>query len=180
MFTTFGFLFSILNSTPARADDTHFGANHNQISSVRVDLHGSLDRYSGLGVGGRAEFAVVPNGLIHGNVNDELALSVGADLMFAQSYFGWDYYGGGTYIVPIAALQWNFYVGNHWSFFPEAGIAVVIGFDQQDWHDNNGKNYGWVWAQPDLGIGARYHFDSNVALLLRLSTPGGLQLGVVF
>ena len=180
MFTTFGILFSVLQSSPALADDLHLGANHNQISGVRVDIHGSLDRYSGLGFGARGEFAIVPNGIISGEVRDELALSLGADLMFAQSYFGWDYYGGGTYLVPIAAVQWNFYVGSHWSLFPEAGVAIVIGFDDREWKDNNGHNYGWIWAQPNLGLGARYHFDDNVALLLRISTPGGLQLGVVF
>lgn len=170
----------LLVSAPAFARGEHHGAEHNQIEGVRIDLHANLDRHSVFGSGVRLEFALVPDGFIRGtDVNDELALSVGADLFFAPIYFGYEYYGGGAYLIPIGAVQWNFYFGD-WSIFPEVGVAVHVGFDHDGWQDKHGNGYGWIYPEPDVGFGARYHFDSNVALLLKISTPGGLQVGVVF
>lgn len=172
----------VLHATPtAMAHDSHVGPDHNQIHGLRVDLHGNLDGWGMLGGGARFEFAIVPNGFIGGNVHDEFALSFGADLLAAPTYmFGWSGYGGGAYVAPIAAAQWNFYLGDRWSVFPEAGLAVHVGLDHGGWYDKNGHTYGWVYAMPDVGIGARYHFNGSVALLMRISTPGGLQVGVVF
>lgn len=171
---------SLSLATPAFAHDEHIGADHNQIHGVRIDIHGSLDPYSVVGVGGRVEFAIVPNGFIRGHVKDELALSFGAELFFAPTEFGWNYYTGGVYTIPIGAVQWNFYLGDHWSVFPELGVAVRVDFGQDGWTDRHGHGYSWLYPQVDAGIGARYHFNDNVALLLRASTPGGLQVGVVF
>ncbi|MDP2313707.1 MAG: hypothetical protein Q8P41_12425 [Pseudomonadota bacterium] len=166
---------------PALAEEPHHhGEDHNQIQGVRVDLHGNVHRYGVFGAGGRVEFALVPDGFIGGNVRDELALSLGADAFFAPLYFGDNYYDGGAWVVPIGAVQWNFYLGDRWSVFPEVGVALHVGFRQDEWYDKQGRGYAWLYAEPDLGIGARYHFTSRVALLMRLSTPGGLQVGVVF
>ncbi|MDP2310258.1 MAG: hypothetical protein Q8P18_29855 [Pseudomonadota bacterium] len=167
-------------AAPALAHDAHHGVDHNQIDGVRFDIHGNIDGRSVFGAGGRIEFAIVPDGFIGGNVHDELALSFGADLFFVPLYWGDNYYSGSAYVIPIGAVQWNFYLGNHWSVFPEVGVALHIGFDNSGWHDKHGRSYGWLYAEPDLGVGARYHFNDNVALLMRISTPGGIQLGVVF
>lgn len=170
---------ALLVARTGSAAETHHGPDHNQIEGVRVDLHLNLERHAYFGAGFRIEFALVPDGFINGNVHDEFALSLGADAFFAPVYYDRSYYDGGAYVLPIAAVQWNFYVGD-WSFFPEAGVAVHVGFNQDGWYDKHGRNYGWLYPTPDLGVGARYHFNSSVALLLRLSTPGGFQVGVVF
>ncbi len=177
-------------AAPAAAADSHIGIDHNQIHGLRVDLHGSIDTVAMLGGGARFEFAIVPNGFIRGNVFDELALSFGADMLVAPTYlftrnrydygYDYDYDGGSAYIAPIAAAQWNFYLGDRWSVFPEVGIAVPLRLDRDVWYDQNGRPHSWVSVVPDVGIGARYHFNPSVALLMRLSTPGGLQIGVVF
>ena len=184
MLRPLGLLLSIglLSATPALAEDDlhHHGPDHNQIQGARVDLHGNVDRWGLFGAGGRVEFAIVPDGFINGNVQDELALSFGADVFFAPIYFGGNYYDGGAYVIPIAAAQWNFYLGDRWSVFPEVGVALHVGFRQDGWYDKNGRGYGWLYAEPNLGVGARYHFTERVALLMRLSTPGGLQVGVTF
>lgn len=180
---------ALMASTPAFANDGYpdgrpgpygGGGYSNQIHGTRLDLHGNVDRYGVFGVGGRLEFALVPNGFLRGSVHDEFALSLGADFLFAPSYFGWDSYDGGGYAVPIAAVQWNLYLGDRWSIFPEAGVAIHMGFDDGGWKDSNGHSYGWLYAEPDLGFGARFHFSPRVALLMRLSTPGGLQVGLNF
>lgn len=156
----------------ARADE-HHGTDHNQIDGARVDLHANVDGYGMFGVGGRVELPIVPDGLIRGDVHDELALSLGADVLFSPVDRG--YYDGGGYVVPIAAVQWNFYLGSNWSVFPEAGVAVHFDFDHDGYRD-----HGWSYVQPDLGLGARYHFQDRLALLMRVSSPGGLQVGLTF
>ena len=157
----------------AAAHDGHIGPDHNQIKGVRLEAHGTVSPYSVLGAGARAEFAVAPNGFIGGDVHDELALSLGADAYFAQLNPG--FYDGGFYVVPIAALQWNFYLGQQWSIFPEAGLAFHVAANDTGW---NGRQP--IYAQPDLGFGARLHFSDRNALLLRASSPGGLQVGLTF
>ena len=85
-----------------------------------------------------------------------------------------------SHVTPIAAAQWNFYFGGHWSVFPEAGVALRVGLDHYGWTDPYGHTYPWIYPALDLGVGARYHFNPSVALLMRVSTPGGLQVGVTF
>lgn len=172
---------TLLLATPAWAKpEAHRGSNHNQIEGVRFDVHATLDPYTGLGGGARIEFAIVPNGLVRGNVKDELALSFGGDVLVAPVYSGWYGYDRSAYALPIGAVQWNFYLGEKWSVFPEVGVAVRITFDRDGWSNPKGRDYGWVYPQPHVGIGARYHFSPNAALLLRASTPSGLQVGLVF
>lgn len=168
----------LLLSAPALAHDEHYGFDHNQIQGVRLDIHANVDAYSMFGSGARLEFGLVPNGFIGGHVRDELALSFGADVFFAPINSGWGYYDGGAYVTPIAAAQWNFYLGPRWSVFPEVGVAVHVGFEADGWYDRHGRSYGWVYASPNVGVGARYHFSDQVALLMRVSTPGGFQVGL--
>jgi hypothetical protein len=182
MFRSLGILLSIglLTAAPALAhDDGHHGPDHNQIKGMRLDLHGNIDRYSPFGAGGRLEFAIVPDGFLRGNVHDELALSFGADGFFGPRDLGWNGYDGGAYLIPIGAVQWNFYLGDRWSIFPEVGVAVHVGLDHDGWDDPHGHTHTWLYPEADLGFGARYHFTPHVALLMRISTPGGLQVGVV-
>ena len=173
-------LLLFLSVQQAHAHERHVGADHNQIEGARGDIHAAVDWYTVFGVGGRIEFAIVPNGFIGGEVRDELALSFGGDILFAPTYFGWNAYSGAAYAVPVAAVQWNFYLGDHWSVFPELGVAVHVGFDGNGWRDSHGYSYGWVYPAPDVGVGARYHFGSRTALLFRISTPAGLQIGLNF
>jgi hypothetical protein len=170
----------LLLTANAAAHDDHVGADHNQISGVRFDIHANLDPYGMFGAGARFELPLVPNGFIGGKVHDELALSLGADLLFGGTYLGWSDSDPGTFLTPLAAVQWNFYFGNNWSIFPEAGLAIHIGFTHDTWYDGRGHAYGWLYPQPELGLGARYHFNPNLALLMRVSTPAGLQVGLVF
>ncbi|MEZ4241989.1 MAG: hypothetical protein R3F59_38725 [Myxococcota bacterium] len=157
---------------PAWAHGGHHGPDHNQIEGVRVEAHGSVSPYTVFGVGGRLEVPLVPDGFIGGDVHDELALSLGADGYFAELNPGW--YDGGVYVVPVAALQWNFYAGD-WSIFPEGGVAFHVHPDGTGWDGRQA-----IYAEPDVGIGARYHFADRNALLLRASTPGGIQVGLTF
>lgn len=143
----------------------------NHIEGVRLDAHINFGGYASWGAGFRVDVPIVRNGLI-ASVDDELAISPGADVFFWHAYH--DYYDGGPYLIPSVVLQWNFYVGPDWSIFPEAGLAMYVG----DSHYLRGG--AGFYLAPDFGFGARYHFSPRNAFLMRLSTPTGFQLGITF
>lgn len=163
-----------LSSTAAFADDgigeKHVGEDHNQIDGVRFDVHGNFNSYGALGAGIRADIPIVANGFING-VNDELAISPGVEVFFFNT---WNDFGGRPYVMPLAMLQWNFYIGDEWSVFPELGVALFVG--DEDYLPGGNAIYATVAS----GVGARYHFSTRNALLLRASWPAGLQFGVTF
>ena len=76
--------------------------------------------------------------MIRGGVTDEVAVSLGADVYFAELNPG--FYDKGFYVVPIAAARWNLYLGDHWSIFPEGGLAFHV--------DTNGD--GWKRRSPQF------------------------------
>lgn len=163
-------LAALFSPTLARAaDDTSLSSHH--INGVRFDLHADVGGYASVGAGFRADIPILRNGLLAG-ADDELAISPGIDVYFANLYH--DYYNGGPYLVPSVVAQWNFYLGEAWSVFPEAGIALYVG-------DGDALPRGLpVYATLDLGLGARYHLNARNALLLRISRPTGIQLGLTF
>lgn len=143
------------------------------IGNARFDLHADLGGYASVGAGFRVDIPLIRTGLL-ANADDELALSPGLDVYFANVYH--NYYDSDPYVIPSAVLQWNFYFPSGWSVFPEAGIAFYVG-DGHYLRRGNGRN---VYATADFGLGARYHFSARNALLLRISTPTGFQIGVTF
>lgn len=163
----------VLSGTALAYDGGPSSPAYNRIQGVRGELHATVSPFVVFGVGARADFPIVPHGLIGGGVHDELALSLGADAFFVELDSG--YYSGGVYFVPIAALQWNFYIGQDWSIFPEAGITFYVTADGNGWNGHEAIYFG-----PDLGLGVRYHFAPRNALVLRASSPGGLQVGLTF
>lgn len=162
----------LLAAHPAFAQDPEYRApSWNHIRGVRLDLHADFGGYASLGAGLRLDIPLFPAGIFHG-ADDELALGLGIDGYFED--LAPHYYEGGPYLVPSCVGQWNFYFGSRWSLFGEAGLAVYVG-------DGAYFPSGYpVYAVPDLGMGARYHFSPRNALLVRISTPTGLQLGFTF
>ena len=160
----------LVASTAAAADDT--GYSENRINDIRLDIHASFGGYGSLGAGFRLDIPLIGDGVLD-NVDDELALSFGADAFFYNGIFP-DRYSGGIYVVPSVVVQWNFYFGKSWSVFPEAGIAFYVGDGQQMRRDSS------FYAAPAFGLGFRYHFSARNALLVRVATPTGIQIGVTF
>jgi hypothetical protein len=143
------------------------------IHGARLDLHADLDWNSMVGVGGRLEFPIAPRGLIKDYARDELALSLGADVLFQP--IDDVHYTGGAYLVPVIAAQWNFYLGSRWSIFPEAGMAAHVDFDREGYGDR-----AWIYPQVNAGLGGRCHINKRAALLMRVGIPAGLQVGLTF
>jgi hypothetical protein len=137
----------------------------NRFANIRFEAHFAFGWYGALGGGGRVEFPIVRAGLLQ-NVDDELALSIGAEIFY--------FYGPslGLGVTPLAALQWNFFVGNSVSLFPELGLAFIFGPSRDQ--------YWATFIAPYLGLGVRFHFTDRNAVLLRVSWPAGLQVGLTF
>lgn len=147
------------------------GGSSNHIGGVRPEVHADIGGYASLGAGFRLDVPIVPNGFLDA-ADDELAISAGMDVFFTNFYRS--YYDGAPYLIPQVVLQWNFYTKNDWSFFPEAGVAFYIG------NERDLPRGLPVYAAVAAGFGARYHFSTRNALLLRISTPTGLQVGLTF
>ncbi len=134
------------------------------IEGARPEVHMGIGWHGELGFGARIDIPIVPSGFLS-DVHDELALSPGGDLYFA----------GGKHDHLLAAavlpLQWNLYVHPDWSLFPELGIALLFG-------DHKGD--GDLRLHLLGALGARYHFGPRNALVMRLSWPFGLQVGLTF
>lgn len=126
----------------------------------------------GFGFGLRLGIPLMANGPIT-SINDSLALSVGADLVYWNgSYNQNTFWGTSELLIPVM-LQWNFYLTRVFSIFPEAGVALGIG----------GCSDCGFYAAPGFALGARIHLDGRAgypALVARIGFPAGLTLGVAF
>lgn len=147
---------------------------------IRLEAHGTLSTYEGIGGGLRGEFVILPEGAIP-NFDDDISLTAGADAIIFFDDHDHDHPGheddhddDGLGIWPSGAVQWNFYLGREWSVFPELGIWLQLGEDGHG-HDNDEIDMDLL-----LGIGARYHLGGRSAILIRLEYPGLLHIGAQF
>lgn len=159
----------------------------NGIHGVRIEVHGTLGYYQALGAGMRVDIPLLPEGFTD-KLDDEFALSVGGDFT-ALSWRNRDYAGvpgygrgwgqwyGDWSIWTVATANWNLYLGEKISVFPELGLTVSI----HDCWDRNGRDDVCVTAAPVGGVGFRYHFaPPRVAFVARINWPVGLQVGLTF
>ncbi len=174
---------------PARGDDTIKRPGDHPQYVVELEPHGDLGlgfRYggAGIGVGFRASIVIVKNGFIP-KLNNSVAVSFGGDFL----HYGGCYFSNvdcnANYLFFPVALQWNFFVAQHWSVFGEPGIVPFYGF--YDDYCNvtfNGKNRvcsdpSHFSVTPGFYVGGRYHFNENVALTMRIGYPT-FSVGVSF
>ena len=139
--------------------------NGGVIRGARLDIHGNVSLPHLFGAGVRVDIPIVPDGVLR-RVQDEIALSPGAELMFFRPPHGHhDEAGWGLW--PLLAVQWNFYFQRRWSVFPELGFAAFAYY----------RPYRSA-VVPFASLGARYHFNRRNALLFRIGFPSGLQIGL--
>lgn len=162
-----------------------------KIDGVRFDVHLDLGWHQAFGVGFRAEIPIVPDGFIRrGRVTDELAISFGGEFFF------WTFHGhhhdhdddhhhntlgdhDGISVMPLAVAQWNLYVNEEWSFFPELGAGFAW-WGYEHCHGGSCHDHSYFRAYPVISAGARWHFSDRNALLFRVSWPVGFQFGITF
>ncbi len=109
-----------------------------------------------LGAGFRGTVIIVDNGFVK-TINNSVGISFGGDLFFR----------GTTLFVPVA-MQWNFWLTNHWSVFGEPGVGMAF---------NRGKGRDFI--HPALSLGGRYHFNEKIALTMRIGYPA-FSIGASF
>ncbi len=164
--------------------------NANGIHGVRIEVHGTLGYYQALGAGMRVDIPLLPRGFTD-KLDDEFALSVGGDFTALRwrgrgrgfdsgvpGYGrGWGEWYGDWSIWTVATANWNLYIGDKISVFPELGLTVSV----HDCWDRNGRDDVCVTAAPVGGVGFRYHFaPPRVAFVARVNWPVGLQVGLTF
>ncbi|MCL2448345.1 MAG: hypothetical protein FWD17_05310 [Polyangiaceae bacterium] len=179
----------------ARADDTIRRRGNHPHYHVEVEPHGSIswggvDGFYGGAIGLsvppgiRIGIPIVENGFVP-TINNSVAISFGFDALYypdcwfaAGSCSAW-------YIELPVTMQWNFYVSQHWSVFGEPGFFIYHGFFNDCTFANNAPcRFGPTGFQetgfyPAFFAGARYHFNDQVALTMRVGYPM-LTIGVSF
>jgi hypothetical protein len=128
----------------------------------RLDAHAALDWESGFGAGARADIPIFGKDRMY-NGRDELAISVGADVLFV-SFTG----SNKLLIWPTATIQWSLSVSERFVFYPELGMAAKV------------ERHGWDGIYPNIGFGGRYYMVRSVALLGRLGWPMAVSAGATF
>lgn len=141
------------------------------IDGARPEVHVGLGWEGELGFGARVDIPIVPRGLSD-DVHDELALSPGGELYFD----GGD--GGDVDIAGVFAVQWNLYLAPEWSVFPELGLALI--FSDHDRGQNDNDDDAGLRLRPLIAAGGRWHWSRRNSLVMRVSWPFGLQVGITF
>ncbi len=160
-----------------------------KIDGVRFDVHLDLGWHEAFGVGFRVDIPIVPDGFLRGgSIQDELAISPGLDVFFwsfhdrhYDDHFDQLRYHDGWSLMPVVAVQWNLYLNESWSIFPELGMASAFwSYDhcRDGGHDCHSHTY--LRFYPLASFGARWHFSDRNALLFRMSWPVGFQFGITF
>lgn len=128
----------------------------------RLDAHASVDWESGFGAGARVDIPIFDKDRMY-NGRDELAISVGADVMFV-SFSG----SNRLFVWPTATVQWSLGVSERFVFYPELGLAAKV------------ERHGWDGIYPNIGFGGRYYLVRSAALLGRLGWPMAVSAGATF
>lgn len=101
-----------------------------------------------LGAGFRGTVIFLDNGFVP-SINNSVGITFGGDIFF----------GHGTVFIPVA-MQWNFWLTQHWSVFGEPGL----GFALNKYADASTVN-------PLIYVGGRYHFNDKISLTMRIGYP---------
>lgn len=173
-------------ATAADVEAQRRGQRGRSIDGVRFDAHLDVGWWGAFGAGFRVDIPIVPDGFID-RMHDELAISFGGEVFFwtwynERDYWGrghgyYDYHHEGVAFAPVAAAQWNFYLNESWSLFPELGIATFIFWHR---HEQDRPTHGHFRVSPLASFGARWHFSDRNALLFRATWPVGFQVGITF
>ncbi|HEX7481387.1 MAG TPA: hypothetical protein VF331_26525 [Polyangiales bacterium] len=145
----------------------------------------------GVGLGLRASIPLIADGPVK-TINNNLALSFGLDWAHFDYSCGAGAYScsGNDLWVPVV-VQWNFFLSDVVSLFPELGLALQHSQLSTDLPVFPGGcavvgglrycsgNTSHTRMDPVLWLGARFMVSRGVALTLRLGTPS-LLFGVSF
>lgn len=129
---------------------------------VRADGHAGIDWEGDFGLGLRADIPIFDKSRMY-NTRDELAISVGGDVIFVA-------FDGSNQLTvwPTATVQWSLGVTDQFVFYPELGLTAKI------------ESNGWDGMYPNIGFGGRYYVYRSIAAVGRIGWPVALSAGVAF
>lgn len=150
--------------------------------SLEVEPHftfGPANVYGDTGFGAGVRLGIpLATGHI-GSVPDNIALSLGPDVVHYDNCFYSGYCGANYLMFPVAA-QWNLFVARRVSVFGEGGLYLYKGWftgcAPGDVGCSAPSDFGVL---PTLAIGGRIQLGETAALTLRLGYPT-TTLGVSF
>jgi hypothetical protein len=187
-------LWVAVSAVPAHAQIR--SPNHHTAYSVELEPHLVLQwtdqpfwNDDGVGLGFRASIPVLANGPIP-SINNNLAIGFGLDWAHFDGCGPWNgACGANSFLFPIVA-QWNFFLTEWFSIFPELGLAVAHA--RLTWDGTvpdrcarvNGidvcrSGASHTYFDLALWLGARFSISNHVAFTLRLGTPS-ILIGAAF
>jgi hypothetical protein len=152
----------LISSSDARAEDLIIGrpGDHPdyfiELEPEAIILFGRA-LSDGPGVGVRGSIPVMKNGFVS-SINNVPAITFG----ISRSPIG---DGNAPFYSPVA-LQWSFWLSQHWSVLGEAGVFVVVGDGAR------------LQLQPAFMAGGRLHLTERIAITARISLPTTPSIGV--
>lgn len=165
--------------TPSSGTYSSSGSGLSSLSVWGVFDPGPVD---GGGLGLRLAFPIVPQGILHARVRDELVLEVGADFLHYSDRVGYypyyvDYSWNG--FLGVAGLAWNFWLTPHFALYPKLDMGWWTGW-YRGWNGQYGygrPGYDGFFVQGAAGL--IYRLQSRVDLRMELGS-GLFRLGVGF
>lgn len=162
----------------SRASSSSSGAGLSSLSVWGVLDPGPVD---GAGLGLRLTFPIVPQGILHARVRDELVLEVGADFVHYSDRIGYypyyvDYAWNG--LLAVGGVAWNFWLSPNFALYPKLDLGWWFGW-YRGWDTRYGYGrpaYDGIFLQGAAGLIYRL---PRVDLRLELGS-GLLRLGVAF
>jgi hypothetical protein len=136
---------------------------------------------SGVGLGGRLMLPLVPQGVLHARIRDEITLELGADFIHYEDRVGYqpyylDYSWNG--FLPVVGAAWNFWLTPELALYPKLDVGYWFGW-YSGWRDDYGYGHpGWGGAFLQGALGVIYQLRS-VAFRLELGS-GLMRVGVGF
>jgi hypothetical protein len=175
---------TLAGSVAAQARDTGQHPYYGVELEPHAEWQWSGDEWSwenGFGFGARASIPLLEDGPVQ-SLNNSLAVTFGFD----WAYFANDCSIGGMEVdchesdiwIPIAA-QWNFFVSERFSLFPEFGVGFRTATRSTNYCAASECDDSSLEVHAVLWFGARFLVTDRVAVVLRLGTPS-LTLGASF
>jgi len=124
---------------------------HNSISLL-LNLGYAYSAGTGLGVSGRYQYTLVPEGFLHSSsIHDDFGIEAGVDFF----HYSWDFYGVGWSYNEFgisASAVWNLWFTKQFAAYPRLGLGFAFG----SWSDNTGfgspGGYGGLFLVGGAGV----------------------------
>ena len=133
----------LLSASPAEARTVSSGSSSGAgVSSLSV--WGVLDPGpgDGAGLGLRLTLPIVPQGILHARVRDELVLEVGGDFVHYSDRVGYPPYPYVDYswngVLAVAGVAWNFWLTPRFALYPKLDMGWWFG-----WYRGWNGQYGY-------------------------------------